>query len=596
MLESTIKSLPKCAGVYQFFDENDKLLYVGKAKNLSNRVKSYFRFTPTLSPSPTLSLRISHMISQAKNLRYIKLSNEHEAFILENSLIKQLKPKYNILLRDDKTYPYIMLDLDELFPRFEITRKIQKGKNIKYFGPYTSGANDLLNGIYQSYPLVQKKSCVKGKKACLFFQINRCLAPCEGRIDKESYKKIINDVIKIIYNPSPLLQKLTKKMQSYSENLNFEQAALLRDMIVKIKNSKPTNTIDLAKIENFDLLAVYEENGTISSVRFFIREGKIVSTTTAITHCKNGYDKDEVYKQMILSFYTKNIPMNIKNIYLAHDLQESNGLEILLSEQYGKKIIISNPKRGEKAALIKLALENAKESIEKQNSKYFNIKNDIYKFFELNSFPNTIEVFDNSHLSQSATVGAIVSWKNDSFEKSNYRHYHLQSKDEYSQMREILTKRAKKFDTNPPPDLWLIDGGKTLLDLATQIVQSSGSNIDILAIAKEKVDFKAHRAKGSAKDTIYDKNRSYKLSTTDLKLQFLQKLRDEAHRFAISFHRKTKIALDKNSSELKRKGLSDAKIKKLLLYFGTFSAINNATENEIVAVIGKKDTKKLYTK
>lgn len=594
MLEETVKSLPKSAGIYQFFDKFGRLLYIGKAKNLNYRVKSYFKFTPFLQPSTNLSLRIKMMIEQAVKLEYIKLPSENDAFILENSLIKQLKPKYNILLRDDKTYPYISVDFDDDFPRLEITRKIQKGKNIKYFGPYTSGARDLLDGLYMNFPLVQKKSCVRGRKACLFYQIKRCYAPCEGRISKHEYSKILNQALGLVHNPNSLLKALHVKMKIYSDMLNFEQAAKTRDMIAKIKNSKPQNTIDLAKIENFDLLGIYEDKNIACAIRFFVRDGKIVSSANSLTRSNNGFDKQELYKQMLLSFYTPNIPMPINTIYIADELTQKRELMDIISQRFGKKIYIKNPKRGEKLSLVNLVLANAKEIITRaKKGKYAKIQDEIYSFFELNSYPYIIEVFDNSHLGGTANVGAIVSWVADGFDKTKYRHYHLQNSDEYSQMREILIQRAKRFDKDSPPDLWLIDGGKTLLDLANDIIKSSGANVDVMAISKQKLDFKAYRAKGSAKDILHTTKRNYSLPTNDEKLQFLQRLRDEAHRFAISFHRKTKLKLDKESSYLQKKGLSEAKIKKLLLYFETFEAVKMASFDEISGVIGKKEAEKL---
>lgn len=596
MLKSTVKSLPKTPGVYQFFGEDGRLLYVGKAKNLSARVKSYFRFTPTLAPAPNLSQRIFMMVSQAVRLEYIKVQSEHEAFILENSLIKQLKPKYNILLRDDKTYPYIVVNLDDEFPRLEITRKVVKGKNIKYFGPFSTGAKALLEGIYLLYPLVQKKGCLRGKKACLFYQIKRCLAPCEGKISSQEYEKILYQAIKLIHHSTPLIKALGEKMHEYAQALNYEEAAKLRDVIGSIKNIQKDNVVDLASLENFDILGIYGDKKSFCTMRFFIREGKIVSSSHTLNHANNGYDLDEIYTQMILNFYTKDTPLEIKNIYIAHEIKDMQDIGEILSKRFDKKIEIKNPKRGEKLSLSNMVLANAKEILTThQKGKSTSLQNKIFSYFELNSFPYSIETFDNSHLGGEATVGAIVSWEGEGFNKSKYRHYHLHFKDEYSQMREILTQRALRFDKDSPPDLWLIDGGKTLLDLASDIIQSSGANVDVMAIAKEKIDAKAHRAKGGAQDIIHTTKRSYKLSKNDEKLQFLQRLRDEAHRFAITFHRKTKLKNDTKSSILEKKGVSLAKIKKLLLYFGSFEAIEGAKFEELKEVVGQIDAKKIVT-
>jgi len=226
MLEK-VKSLPSCAGIYQYFDKNKRLLYVGKAKNLKNRVKSYFNFTPKLAPSNKLSLRIAKMISESVTLEYLIVENEHDALILENSLIKQLKPKYNILLRDDKTYPYIYIDLNEAFPRLEITRKIIQKSNIKYFGPYSSGARDILDSIYEVLPLVQKKSCLREGKKCLFYQIKRCLAPCEELISKNDYAQFITKAIELLQNKHKLIMMIEEQMQIYAQNLQFEVSILM---------------------------------------------------------------------------------------------------------------------------------------------------------------------------------------------------------------------------------------------------------------------------------------------------------------------------------------------------------------------------------
>ena len=245
-LEEKLKQLPNEAGVYQYFDKDGHLLYIGKAKVLKNRLKSYFKFTPNLQPAEKLGTRIYKMITEVVSLEWIVVPNEHEALILENSLIKQLKPKYNILLRDDKTYPYIMLDNSELFPRLEITRRVHKNNNIKYFGPYSTGARDMLDSIYEIVPLVQKKSCIKGKEACLFHQIKKCHAPCEGKITTADYAKLVDEACEYIYNKNKLINKLSERMMQYSEEFRFEEAMKLRDRIKSIEKSQIKSGIDLA--------------------------------------------------------------------------------------------------------------------------------------------------------------------------------------------------------------------------------------------------------------------------------------------------------------------------------------------------------------
>ena len=263
-----LKQLPNDAGVYQYFDKDGHLLYIGKAKILKNRVKSYFKFTPKLLPADKLGPRIYKMISEVVSCEWIVVPNEHDALILENSLIKQLKPKYNILLRDDKTYPYIVIDYNQDFPRLEITRRILKEKNVKYFGPYSTGAKDMLDSIYEIVPLVQKKSCVSGKKACLFHQIQKCLAPCENKISKEDYAKIVETALEYIYNKSKLITKLNERMSQYANNFRFEEAMTLRDRIKTIEKSQIKSGIDLATNEDIDIFAITASSSFVAFLSF----------------------------------------------------------------------------------------------------------------------------------------------------------------------------------------------------------------------------------------------------------------------------------------------------------------------------------------
>ncbi|MFA7021361.1 excinuclease ABC subunit UvrC [Aliarcobacter sp.] len=601
-LEEKLKQLPNEAGVYQYFDNQGHLLYIGKAKSLKNRVKSYFKFSPTLQASSDLSPRIYKMISETSSLEWIVVPNEHDALILENSLIKQLKPKYNVLLRDDKTYPYIFVNLNDDFPRLEITRKIEKGKNIKYFGPYSSGAKDMLDSIYEIVPLVQKKSCVKGKKACLFFQIGKCLAPCEDKISKEDYKKILDEALSYIYNKSKILTKLKEKMLFYSQNFRFEEALVLRDRIKTIEKSQIKTGIDLTSNDDLDIFAIKSSNKKAVIVRMFIRDGKLASSNYDFMKSNDDveFDIQEAYRRAIINYYSNDLPIIPKEILVANEIEELDSIEDFLYQKFNKKIKIVNPKIDKKATIVKIALNNCDEllrleSIKQQNSIYSEIK----ELFSLKNSPNIIESFDNSHLMGQARVGAMVVWNSqiESFDKKSYRHYNLESLDEYSQMRELLMRRVESFDKNSPPDLWLIDGGSTLLNLAFEIVSSIGVNLDIIAISKQKVDAKAYRAKGNAKDILHfienKEIKSINLLPSDKRLQFVQRLRDEAHRFAISFHKKQKRKEDKDISFLQIKGIGEAKIKKLLLYFGEFEKIKNATFDELKTVLNQSDAKNI---
>ena len=597
-----LKQLPNDAGVYQYFDKDGHLLYIGKAKVLKNRVKSYFKFTPKLLPADKLGPRIYKMISEVVSCEWIVVPNEHDALILENSLIKQLKPKYNILLRDDKTYPYIVIDYNQDFPRLEITRRILKEKNVKYFGPYSTGAKDMLDSIYEIVPLVQKKSCVSGKKACLFHQIQKCLAPCENKISKEDYAKIVETALEYIYNKSKLITKLNERMSQYANNFRFEEAMTLRDRIKTIEKSQIKSGIDLATNEDIDIFAITASNKKAVVVRMFLRDGKLASSSHDFLKVNNfdenfDFDYNEAYKRAIINYYDNEIPLLPKEILTGIELEDVEELEDFLQTRFSKKIKVLNPKKDKKKDIVQIALNNCDELLRIDSSRnQTTIYEELKDLFGLQTLPYLIESYDNSHMMGQATVGAMVVWNEDinAFDKKAFRHYNLESKDEYSQMREMLIRRVESFEKNPAPDLWIIDGGETLLKLAYDIVQSVGVNLDIIAVAKEKVDAKAHRAKGAAKDIIHYKTKNgefknFKLSTSDKRLQFVQRQRDEAHRFVINFHKKQKRAQDKQISLLQIKGIGEAKMKKLLLYFGEFEKIRNASVEELKNVLNEKD-------
>jgi len=583
-LEETVNQLPTSAGVYQYYDKNGRLLYVGKAKNLKNRVKSYF--------GSNLSLRIKKMISQTVSMNYIVVNSEHDALILENSLIKQLNPKYNILLRDDKTYPYIYIDNADEFPRFEITRKIIKSKNISYYGPYSVGARDILDSIYEICKLVQKKGSLKSKKLCLYHQIDKCLGPCELPVTKSRYKRELELATHLIQNKNILIKTLQEKMEFYAQEMRFEEAAELRDRIEKISRSEIKSEIDFASSENYDIFVIQNSDTRAVVVRIFMRDGKIISSSHDFIQLNDGFDEDELYSRVLLEFYAGEKPPIIAPILLAKDFENSAIIQEHLSKLFERKATLTTPIKGKKKQLIDLALLNANELLRRdKNSSNIKISQELKELFTLEKIPSRVEIFDNSHMAGVATVGAMVVYENGKFDKKSYRTYHLEAKDEYAQMRETLTRRVESFSKNSPPDLWIIDGGATLLKLAVEILESNGVFIDVIAISKEKIDAKAHRAKGKANDILHTKEKIFRLKSSDKRLQWVQNLRDEAHRAAITFHKKTKLKLDQESKLLTIKGISEAKTIKLLKYFGTFEELKKVTVEEISTVLSLNDAK-----
>ena len=579
-MKQVVQGLPSSAGIYQYFDEKGKLLYVGKAKNLKNRVKSYWHFSPDFKPNPSQSPRIIKMLHEAKRLEYIVVETEDDALILENSLIKQLKPKYNILLRDDKTYPYIYLDEGVDYPRFEITRKVIKGKNVTYYGPFPTGGRALLDALYEVYPLVQKKSCLREGKACLFYQIKKCLAPCEGKVTVEAYGDIITEAKTSIVKRKHLINTLKEKMANLALQERYEEAAAMRDSVDAISGLTLSSNIDLANELDLDIFAIQngDERGVI--VKMFMRKGKIISSAYSYFRHTHIFDENEAYKQALLEFYTIDTPNIAKQILTAHSFEDSLQVASTLSTRFSKKVEVLTPQRGSKAKLISLALQNCEELLRKKVDTSI-MEQKIADLFDLSSIPYRIETFDNSHMMGVATVGGMVVWDEGKWDKSSYRRYELHERDEYGQMKELLSRRIEKFKENPAPDLWLLDGGQANLNLARKLLKVANVNLDVLAIAKEKLDAKAHRAKGAAKDILYTAGGTIELKPNDKRLHWLQRQRDEAHRFAITYHQNKKRKDDTQISLLSKKGIGKATVAKLILYFGTFEAIEKASFEDV---------------
>ncbi|MBN2782046.1 MAG: excinuclease ABC subunit C, partial [Campylobacterales bacterium] len=451
---------------------------------------------------------------------------------------------------------------------------------------------DIVDSIYEICKLVQKKGCLKSKKLCLYHQIDKCLGPCELPISKQRYQEEIDKAIELVQNKKLLLEKLKERMFFYSDELRFEEAKELRDRCERIEKSEIKSEIDFASNESYDIFVVKDSTKRAVVVRLFMRNGKIISSNHDFINLNDGYSEDELYKRVLLDFYSKEKPPIVAPILVGAKFDEIDEIQEHLSGVFGKKASIINPQRGKKKDLIELALLNADELLKKEKKDdKSKILEELKELLKLKRLPNRAEIFDNSHMAGRATVGAMVVYDNGEFDKKSYRVYHLEVKDEYAQMRETLTRRVNSFSKNSPPDIWIIDGGTTLLKLAYEILESCGVYIDVIAISKEKIDAKSHRAKGKANDIIHTIDESFKLQNSDKRLQWVQNLRDEAHRSAITFHKKTKLKEDQESQLLTLKGISQAKIKKLLNHFGTFEMLRKVTEDEIASILNTKDAK-----
>ena len=435
----------------------------------------------------------------------------------------------------------------------------------------------------------KKESCIKGGRGCLFYQIGKCLAPCEGKITQQSYQVYIDKALVYIYNKGKLIEDLRVKMERLSSEFRFEEAMVLRDRIKTIEKSELKSTLDFASDDNSDLFSVVMDHDRAVVVKMFIRQGKLISATHNFVATTEITTIEEIYKTAIISYYSHEIPTIPYEILIPHSSLVIEELEIFIAAKTGKKVKIMTPKIGKKRDLIEMALTNCNELLKIDMAKKSDIYHSLETLLDLGKKPYRIECFDNSHNMGQATVGSMVVWDNDQFISDDYRLYHLDARDEYAQMKEMLMRRVERFGENPPPDLWLIDGGRTLVILALAILESVGVSIDVVGIAKEKRDAKANRSKGGARDILYTKEEIWKLESTDKRLQFLQRVRDEAHRKAIGFHQKQKRKEDKQISLLDIKGIGKAKVQKLLHYFGSFEAIKKASFEELKEVLNEKD-------
>lgn len=601
-LAHTLSTLPDKPGVYQYYDSSGRILYVGKAKNLKNRIKSYFALTQTKQqntpiPSPNCSPRIALMVRQIARIEIVVVDCESDALILENSFIKQLKPKYNILLRDDKTYPYIAFDMGLDFPVPFITRQVKGSKTTRYFGPYPNGCREILHSLLELFHLVQRSpSCVAKKRACLFYQINRCLAPCEDKVSKEAYRDIVDSTLQVLKSPHKLIKLLEAKMLSLSQNLQFEEAATYRDRLKKLAYLRELCVLDLAKDIDLDIAYFYApflDNEPASSAIFlwlFVRGGRVVSFSHEIVRVSKDYDPSEIYTQALINRYVSKLPLPPESIILpaCFSKEQQAALQEVLARTQGRKIPLHALDKGKYAKFISIVQENAALLLAQHTHTHASelaLLRELQSLLDLEQLPSTIEVFDTSHHSGRDCVGGMVVYKNGVYSKENYRRYKLQASDEYAQMREMLTRRALSFDKAAPPDLWLLDGGKAQIAIAKEILESSGARVDVIAIAKEKRDAKAYRAKGGARDTIYTDTKALKLDSSDKRLQFLQKLRDSVHTYAIGYHRHSKRLSLTQSNALKAKGLSQAQIARALAFSGSFAAIKDKSKQEILELI-----------
>jgi len=597
VIKKEIPLVPKLPGVYRMLNSNNEVLYVGKAKNLPNRLKSYVSEKSHI-------IRTERMLSQTKKLEITTTSNESEALLLEANLIKKFKPRFNILLRDDKSFPFIFIGNQDKWSQIKRHRG-KKNREGFFFGPFASAgsANWTIKMIQKIFQLrVCDDTVFKNRqRPCILYQIKRCSAPCVGYVNDKDYKKSVEDAIEFVSGKSRKIQKnLSSEMEKASEDLDFEKAAILRDRIKSLNIIQSSQRINEANLVEADVIAGYKESGKTCIQIFFYRSKQNWGNQAFFPK----HDPDDSLKDIINSFVSqfyenKTVP---SSIILSEDIKEKELIEKTLTKKEGKQINISVAKKGSKLKVVNQAIKNAKDSLnrklyESQNNK--ELFEEVSQKFRLESNINLIEVYDNSHIQGTNSVGALIAFGDEGFIKKRYRKFNIKIKkneqDDYGMLREVLNRRFKralqeKDNYLTMPDLLLIDGGKGQYSVAREAVNELGlHDIPIIAIAKGKF-------RNSGNETFFHNGREYKFEKNDPTLFFLQRLRDEAHRFAISAHRaKRKRGLSKSLLD-QIEGIGSIRKRSLLNHFGSARAVESASLDEIKSVDGVEDkvAKKIY--
>ena len=580
------KDLSNSPGVYRMIDSNHKTLYVGKAKNLKKRVSSYTKYSGH-------SLRIQQMIFATSSMLFLTTKNETEALLLEQNLIKQLKPKYNVQLRDDKSFPYIFISSEHDFPRLEKHRG-QKKRSGNYYGPFASAGavNRTLNTLQKVFLLrsCTDKEVKAGNRPCLNFHLKRCAGPCCGKISKSDYSKLVASADQFLRGRSEEVQKkLSKEMILASKEMNYELAASYRDRIKAISRIQSIQGINPQKVKEADIFALNFQSGQACVQVYFIRYNQNWGNRDYYPKVSSDMTKKEILEAFLGQFYLNRLPAKV--ILISNTIDNQNLLEKLFSEKLGKIVKIINPQKGEKKELVIDALRNAKEGLERKMAENSTQKNLLLKMADLlnlKNSPERIEVYDNSHIQGAYAVGAMVVSGPDGLMKSEYRKFNIKigelgNRDDTSMMQHVFSRRFKKKNTQDLkiPDVIILDGGKGQLSVIQNYLHDIGyGNIPIVAIAK------GEKRNSGLEKFYHNKNNELEISNNDPLRYFLQRLRDEVHRYVIGAHRqkRSKSLMSTRLDEIT--GLGGIRRKNLLMRFGSTKEVSKASVNELQKVQG----------
>ena len=601
-VEEELKKLPRKPGVYIMRDDKDVILYVGKAINLHNRVRSYFRENIGRGPA------IDQMVSLIARFEYIVTDSELEALVLENNLIKENSPKYNTLLKDDKTYPYIKVTVGEDYPRILFSRTMKKDKS-RYFGPYTSAAAvkdtiELLNKLYQLRTCNRVLPRDTGlERPCLNYHIKQCLAPCQGYVSKEEYRQQVAGALEFLNgNYSPILKDLEEKMNKAAEELEFEEAARYRDLLSSVRQVSQKQKITEGVGEDKDILALYQDETEAVVQVFFVRDGKLIGREHYyMTHVPEN-NKPAILQDFVKQFYA-GTPFIPRELMLQYEIEDAELIEKWLSERKGSRVYLKVPKIGSKEKLVELAAQNAKlvlsqdrEKLKREEGRTIGAVKEISDLLQL---PLTgtarMEAYDISNINGFENVGSMVVYEKGKPKRSDYRKFKIKSvsgPDDYACMREVLTRRfrhgmeeSKELEEQEMdqeygsftkfPDLILMDGGRGQVNIALSVLEELGINIPVCGMVKDD----NHRTRG-----LYYHNIELPIDTHSEGFKLITRIQDEAHRFAIEYHRSLRSKTQVKSVLDDIPGVGPARRKALMRYFKSLEEIRQASVEELMEI------------
>lgn len=591
-IRNILENIPESPGVYLMKDKSGRIIYVGKAKVLKNRVRQYFQNPEEKDP------KTKTLVSKINSIETIVTETEAEALILENTLIKLHKPRYNILLKDDKTYPYIRITVQELFPKIELTRIIKKDGS-RYFGAYTKAADarKSLEVLRKIFPLRTCNRQIKegdNQRPCLFYHIKLCSAPCAGLISNEEYREIAREACRFLEGrQDEILNELQKKMQEYAENLEFEKAASMRDRIMSITRITEKQVVLSTKFEDRDLCALVRDEINSLVIVLFVRGGKLVGKNVNYMEKTYNMADEEIMETFLIQFYGngREIP---PEILLTHNPANSEIIEQWLKTVRGRAVKVHVPVRGDRKKQMELAIKNAEEEFLKFRLNYSNRQENIEKaleklrhFLDLPDAPRRIEAYDISNTGKQGMVAGMVVFEDGEKKPSHYRKFEIKNVDiqnDYACMQEVLYRRLKRLKDGSDdasfsevPELLLIDGGIGHVHAVAEVLSELGMSFPVAGMVKNE----KHQTQKLVNDTA-----SIELKEEPELFSFIASIQEEVHRFSLSFHRLKRKKIQRASVLDDIEGIGPKKKKALLKEFGSVQRIREATEDELCRVKG----------